>query len=145
VFVRFVVFVPLLRRLGDRRTSILGLGIFVAVFFALGFVKNQVQFVLILCAVSFAASCSRGILTGFLSRAVKPWEQGRAMGMSSSLDSLAQIIGPAVGGLVLGSMPLWVYGTLASAFALGAFVMSLRPLRLQQVGAGAGPVDSSTQ
>jgi DHA1 family tetracycline resistance protein-like MFS transporter len=131
VFIRFVVFVPLRNRLGDRKTSLIGLGVFVVVFFLLGYVKNQVQFAAILCAVSFAASCSRGILTGFLSRAVRPWEQGRAMGMSASLDSFAQITGPLVGGFVLDSLPLWVYGSLASAFAIGAFLMALNRLEFQ--------------
>jgi DHA1 family tetracycline resistance protein-like MFS transporter len=131
VFVRFVIFVPLRNRWGDRKTSLLGLGIFVVVFLLLGYVTNQIQFGLILCAVSFAAACSRGILTGFLSRAVKPWEQGRAMGMSASLDSFAQIVGPLVGGFVLGSLPLWVYGGLASVLALGAFLMALKRLEFQ--------------
>jgi DHA1 family multidrug resistance protein-like MFS transporter len=126
VFIRFVVFVPLRNRLGDRRTSLLGLGVFVPVFFALGYVGNPVQFGLILCGFSFAAACSRGILTGFLSRSVKPWEQGQAMGMSASLDSFAQIVGPLVGGFVLDSQPLWVYGSLASAMALGAFLMAFK-------------------
>jgi DHA1 family tetracycline resistance protein-like MFS transporter len=131
VFIRFVVFVPLRNRLGDRKTSLLGLGIFVVVFFMLGYVTNQIQFGLVLCAVSFAAACSRGILTGFLSRAVKPWEQGRAMGVSASLDSFAQIVGPLVGGFILGSLPLWVYGSLASALALGAFLMAFKRFEFQ--------------
>jgi len=126
VFIRFAIFVPLRRKLGDRKTSLIGLGVFVVVFFLLGYVENQVQFVSILCAVSFAASCSRGILTGFLSRAVKPSQQGIAMGMSASLDSFAQITGPLVGGLVLDSLPLAVYGGLASTLALGAFLMAFR-------------------
>jgi DHA1 family tetracycline resistance protein-like MFS transporter len=126
VFIRFVVFVPLRRRLGDRKTSLIGLGTFVVVFFLLGYVQTQVQFGLVLCVVSFAAACTRGILTGFLSRAVKPWEQGRAMGLSASLDSFAQITGPLVGGFILDSLPLWVYGGLASGMALGAFLMAFR-------------------
>jgi MFS family permease len=92
----------------------------------LGYVQNQVQFGMVLCAVSFAAACTRGILTGFLSRVVKPWEQGRAMGLSASLDSFAQITGPLVGGFILDSLPLWMYGGLASVFALGAFLMAFR-------------------
>jgi DHA1 family tetracycline resistance protein-like MFS transporter len=131
VFVRFAIFVPLLNRLGDKNTSLVGLGVFVVVFFLLGYVENQIQFALILCAVSFAASCSRGILTGFLSRAVKPWEQGKAMGMSASLDSFAQIAGPLVGGFILGSLPVWMYGGLASAFALGAFLMAFKRFEFQ--------------
>jgi len=132
VLVRFLVFIPLLERLGERRTSMLGLGIFVVVYLLLGFVRNQFQFALVLCTVSFAAACTRGVLTGFLSRAVKPWEQGKAMGTSASLDSFAQITGPLVGGVILDSLPLWMYGGLASAFALGAFLMSLRRLELEQ-------------
>jgi DHA1 family tetracycline resistance protein-like MFS transporter len=132
VLVRFLVFIPLLERLGDRRTSMLGLGIFVVVYLLLGFVRNAFQFALVLSTVSFAAACTRGVLTGFLSRAVKPWEQGKAMGTSASLDSFAQITGPLVGGLILDSLPLWMYGGLASAFALAAFLMSLRPLELEQ-------------
>jgi DHA1 family tetracycline resistance protein-like MFS transporter len=126
VFVRFVIFVPMMRRLGERRTSLLGLGLFVVLFFLLGYVRTPVQFVAVLCGVSFAASCSRGILTGFLSRAVNPTEQGAAMGLSASLDSLAQIVGPLAGGVILGSFPLWMYGGLASLLAVVAFGLGLR-------------------
>jgi DHA1 family tetracycline resistance protein-like MFS transporter len=127
-FIRFAVFVPLLRWLGDRRTALLGLGTFVVTFILLGFVQNQVQFGAVLCAVSFAAACSRGILSSFLSLSVSPRQQGRAMGLSASLDSLAQITGPLVGGAVLGALPLWIYGGLASFFALGALGMAIRRL-----------------
>jgi MFS family permease len=126
VIVRFVVFVPLLRWLGDKRTLFLGLSIFVVVFFALGFVQTTVEFVLVLCGVSFAAACTRGVMNSFVSRSVQPWQQGQAMGLSASLDSLAQILGPALGGYVLGAYPVWTYGALASVFALGAFLMLLR-------------------
>ncbi|MCG2769329.1 MAG: MFS transporter, partial [Anaerolineae bacterium] len=131
VFIRFVIFVPLLKWLGDRKTSLVGLVTFVVVFPLLGFVENQVQFAAVLCVVSFAASCTRSILTGFLSRSVKPTEQGRAMGLSASLDSFAGIIGPVVGGFILGSLPLWMYGGLAGAFALGALLMHFRPMEFE--------------
>jgi DHA1 family tetracycline resistance protein-like MFS transporter len=131
LLVRLTVFVPLLDRLGDRKTSLLGLGIFVIVLLLLGFVQNPVQFGLVMCGASFAAACTRGVLTGFLSRAVKPWEQGRAMGLSASLDSFAQITGPIVGGLTLDYLPTWVYGGTASAIALGAFSMAFRRLEFQ--------------
>jgi DHA1 family tetracycline resistance protein-like MFS transporter len=131
VFIRFVVFVPLRRKLGDRKTSLLGLGLFVPTYLLMGFVQNQLQFAVVLCLVSFGAACSRGILNSFLSRSVKPWEQGTAMGLSASLDSFAQITGPLVAGVVLDNMPLWVYGGLTACFALGAFVMAWRRLAFQ--------------
>jgi MFS family permease len=127
--------VPLLEKLGDRKTSLLGLVIFVIVFFLLGFVQNPVQFVLVMGGASFAAACTRGVLTGFLSRAVKPWEQGRAMGLSASLDSFAQITGPIVGGFTLDYLPTWVYGGTASLVALAALLMGIRRLEFVQEGA----------
>ncbi|MBN1812782.1 MAG: MFS transporter [Anaerolineae bacterium] len=134
LLVRFTVFVPLLDKLGDRKTSLLGLVTFVIVFFLLGFVQNPVQFVLVMCGASFAAACTRGVLTGFLSRAVKPWEQGRAMGLSASLDSFAQIAGPIVGGFTLDYLPTWVYGGAASLVALAALLMGIRQLEFAQEG-----------
>ncbi|MBN1640611.1 MAG: MFS transporter [Anaerolineae bacterium] len=132
VFIRFVIFIPLRQRIGDRRTSLLGLSIYVVVFVLLGWVRTPAQFVGILCAVSFAAACTRGILTGFLSRSVRPWEQGQAMGLSASLDSLAQIIGPLAGGYLLGAQPLWTYGALAAACAAVALAMAFRQIEFDQ-------------
>jgi len=141
VFIRFVVFVPMRRRLGDRVTSLIGLSLFVGTYLFLGFVRNPVEFGIVLCLASFAASCSRGILTSFLSRSVKPWEQGTTMGLSASLDSLAQITGPLIGGVVLGSLPHWVYGSIASAFALGALLMGVRRLACHEQPAVARLVE----
>ena len=130
VFIRYVIFVPMRRRWGDRKTSLIGLGLFVPTYLLLGFVTNQLQFAGILCLVSFGAACSRGILNSFLSRSVAPSQQGAAMGLSASLDSFAQIAGPLIGGVVLDRTPLWVYGGITAFFALGAFAMALRPLDL---------------
>ncbi len=140
VIVRFAIFVPLRRRIGDRRTSLIGLGLFVPTYLLLGTVTNQLQFALVLVFVSFSAACSRGILNSFLSRTVKPWEQGAAMGLSASFDSFAQIAGPLIGGVVLGSMPIWVYGSIAALFSLGAFAMAWRPLMLGDVMDAAAAV-----
>ncbi len=131
VLVRFIIFVPLLHWLGERKTSFLGLGIFVISYALLSLVSKPWEFVGVLCAVSFAAACTRGVLTGFLSRAVRPWEQGQAMGLSSSLDSLAQIAGPLIGGYVLGAFPTWTYGGIAALFALGAFALAFRRIDLE--------------
>jgi MFS family permease len=53
------------------------------------------------------------------------------MGLSASVDSFAQIVGPLVGGIILDAWPLWMYGGLASALALGAFLMAWRRFEFQ--------------
>ena len=135
VAIRFAVFVPLLNWLGDATTARLGLGIFVVVYALVGWATTQWQFGAALAMASFAASCTRGPLTALLSRTVLPTEQGLAMGASSALDNLAEVVGPIVGGAILGSQPAWVYGALASLLSLVAFGISLRTLGFALDGA----------
>ena len=128
LFIRFYVFVPLLHKLGEKKTSILGLGLFPIAYFLLIFVSNTWQFLIILMIVSFAASCTRGVLISFLSRSVKRNEIGRAMGLNSSLDSFAQIFGPLIGAYILGSLSIGWYGATAGIVAILALLFSFKKL-----------------
>jgi len=110
LLVRFLIFVPLLRRLGDHRTLMLGLTTFVVTYILLCFVRTPFQFAAILCLHSFGASCTRGIMNSFMSRSVQPAEQGQMMGLSTSMDNFSQIVGPLAGGVILDTLPLWAYG-----------------------------------
>lgn len=127
LLVRFFVFMPLLRRLGDHRTLIVGLTVFVITYILLCFVRTPLQFGAVLCLHSFGASCTRGIMNSFMSRAVQPGQQGQMMGLSTAMDNFSQIIGPVAGGLILDTLPLWAYGGLAGMLALIPFAMALRP------------------
>ena len=131
LIVRFVIFVPLIEHLGERKTSILGLTIFAVVFFFMGSVRSPVHLAIILVFVSFAAGCTRGVLTGYLSRAVNKKHQGIAMGYNASLDSVAQIIGPLLGGAILDTGKLFWYGGSAGIFASMALFMSFRDVEPQ--------------
>lgn len=123
IFVRFVIFNPMLRKIGEIKTSKLGLGIFCIVFFAIGFIREPYQLIIIFLCFSFAASAARGILTGFLSRAVHPMDLGKVMGYNTSLDSLAQIMGPLISGFVLQSWNLIFYGFISGILSIAAFSM----------------------
>ncbi len=131
VIVRFVFFEPLLDKLGERRTSFLGLAIFVGLFFALAFVHNWVQFLLVLSGVSFAASCTRGVLNGFMSRAVGPDVQGKVQGYATSFDNIAQIVGPLLGGFVLGYLDPTYFGIIVGVISIVPFLMTFKPIRLE--------------
>jgi DHA1 family tetracycline resistance protein-like MFS transporter len=126
IFDRLVIFNPMLRKIGEIKTSKLGLSLFVCVYIIVGFIVAPYQLVILLLINSFAATSVRGILTGFISRSVHPKVLGKTMAYSTSLDSFAQIIGPIVGGAMLQSFdPSW-YGLWPSIFALSAFSMMFR-------------------
>ena len=142
LLVRFLVFMPLLRRLGDHRTLMLGLSTFVVTYILLCFVQTPFQFAAILCLHSFGASCTRGIMNSFMSRSVQPFEQGQMMGLSTSMDNFSQIVGPLAGGLILDTLPLWAYGGLAGVLAFVPLVMVLQPVEVYR---SLPPTESSLQ
>ncbi|MCP4763856.1 MAG: MFS transporter, partial [archaeon] len=89
LFVRYVIFYPILKKVGEKTTARLGLSLFVIIFFLVGFVQNTTQLLILMLGLSFAASSARGLISGFLSRSTHPMNQGKVMGINSSLDSLA--------------------------------------------------------
>ncbi|MHA1268799.1 MAG: MFS transporter [Candidatus Helarchaeota archaeon] len=129
---RFTTFKPLLNWLGENRISILGLGMFTMIFFLIGFVQNYIEFLILILCVSFAASCTRGVLLSKITRSVSPHEQGKINGWSTSLDSLAQITGPIIGGSVLSTLPACWLGIIDGLIACIPFIMVFKKLELKQ-------------
>lgn len=128
---RFTTFKPLLRILGENKMLFLGLGLFTIIFLLMGFVQNQIQFLIILLLISFAASCTRGILISKITRSVSPHEQGVINGYMTSLDSIAQIIGPTFGGFILTVLPSYWLGISTCILALIAFLMLFKKIKLR--------------
>ena len=131
VFVRLVIFYPLLKKLGERLMPKIGLGLYIILFFFIGFVQTEWQFIIILLAHSFATSTVRGILSGFLSRSVDPRDQGKIQGLNTGLDTFAQFLGPIIGGLVLTLLPLWFYGIIPSLLSILPFIIVFIPLEFK--------------
>ncbi len=129
IIIRFTIFIPMLKKWGETITVKIGLGVFVVSYFAMIFVNGVILFSVVLLGVSFGAISTRGILSGFLSKSVPPSEQGKVMGFSSSIDSISQIIGPLLGGLVLTSLQPLYFGLLPSFLSLVGFLMMLRKLK----------------
>lgn len=128
--VRFTVFKPTIKKLGEDNTIKLGLGIMAASLFFVGFVRDLVGFIIILIFISFAASCIRGPLISKITQTVKPKEYGEINGFISSLDAFANIIGPLIWGLMLGILePHWL-GVCMSAIALVALAMIFKEITL---------------
>ncbi len=133
--VRFTLFKPTLKLLGEKRMTQLGLLILVVTFFFVGFVRDIIIFLIILLFVSYGVSCSRGLLISKITQSVKPNEMGKINGYTTTLDSLAQISGPIIGTLILSIYdPIWL-GVCLGLTALMAFVMIFKritPLHLKE-------------
>lgn len=123
VIVRFTLFKPTQRALGEKLMTRLGLLILVVSFFMIGIVKDIYGFAFLLIVVSYGVSISRGLLISKITQTVSPKEMGKINGYTTTLDSLAQIIGPIFGAFMLEAIdPFW-FGLSVCLIALGAFLM----------------------
>jgi len=126
--VRFTLFKPTIRKLGEDNAIRLGLAIFLVCFFLLGFSTNVFVLLLLFLFISFAASLTRGPMNSKISQTVSPKEQGKINGLSSALDSIAQIIGPLLGPFILDTLPPYWLGIVVAIIALPPFVMAFQKI-----------------
>ena len=130
--IRFTVFKPTIIKLGEGNAIRFGLTIFLICFFLLGFSPNVLMLFILMMFVSFAASLTRGPLNSMISLTVSPQIQGKINGLSTSLDSIAQIIGPLLATFILQFfMPYWL-GIVVAAIALPPFLMAFQKLELKK-------------
>ncbi|MBD3197162.1 MAG: MFS transporter [Candidatus Lokiarchaeota archaeon] len=97
---RFVFFKPILKRIGEKNMILMGLGIFIFMFLFVGFLRNIVLIMSLLIIISFSASSVRGNLLSVISQSASRKVQGRINSYTTSLDSVAQIISPVMGGII---------------------------------------------
>ena len=128
VLFRAFVFSRLRNFLGDPKTAMLGLGSYIIAYLLLGFISEVWQLVIILFYISFSGATSRGITIGFTSRAVDFRNQGKIMGITSSLDNLSQILGPIIGGILLSLSYDFIFGLVLSLISVLPFLISFRVL-----------------
>jgi DHA1 family tetracycline resistance protein-like MFS transporter len=128
--VRFSIFKPTMRKLGERNMTILGLSILVVTFLYVGVFASVYPepwiFIILMIFVSYGVSCSRGILISRVTQSVTPKEIGKINGYTTTLDSLAQIIGPILGTFLLERFDPALFGTFMAILALGAFLMDFK-------------------
>jgi len=128
--VRFTLFNPTMRKLGEKKMKYLGLSILVGTFFLIGifgtFYSEIWVFIVLMVFASYGVSCSRGILISEVTQTVTPREMGKINGYTTTLDSLAQIVGPLLGTFLLQDFEPLLYGFAMGILALGAFIMTFK-------------------
>jgi multidrug resistance protein len=135
----------LAKKFGEVRLAAIGF-ISMAIGYGLLGAVNGIPFLLILVVLSsFGSSVVRPSLTTLITHTVNRNEQGAALGVSQSLASVAQIIGPLIAGWLIGHGQLTAYGATAGAFSiLGAFFLfGKRPDAAEPVPANAEKLEGS--
>lgn len=126
--IRFTLFKPTIRKLGESNAIRLGLVMFFVSFFIIGFSNDIAMILVIFMFISFAASLTRGPMNSKISQTASPKAQGKINGLSSALDSIAQIIGPLAGAFVLDTLPPYWLGIIVAMIALPAMLMSFKKI-----------------
>ena len=124
--IRFTLFKPTIRKLGEDNAIRLGLAIFLVCFFLLGFSTSIFVLLILMMFISFAASLTRGPMLSKISQTVSTQEQGKINGFSSALDSMAQILGPLIGPIILDTLPPYWLGITVAIIALPPLVMAFQ-------------------
>lgn len=126
VIFRAFFFNRIRNRIGDVKTSLIGLGSYIISFGLLMVVSTFWQLAFVLMFISFSGAMSRGIIMGFASQAVDHRNQGKINGLTSSLDSVSQIIGPIIGSAILGLNTQIPFSLLLASIAIFPFIMGFR-------------------
>jgi predicted MFS family arabinose efflux permease len=114
----------LVRRFGERTLVRAGLLMMGAAFVAAGQAPPLAPFLAAMGVVAVGSGLTTPSLSGLISLATPPDEQGGILGVYQSLGSLARAIGPFLGGVAFDKVgvgaPLWISGSILVAASLFA-------------------------
>ncbi len=119
-------------RLGDIRTVQLSLLSIMVGYGMLAFTHGITGLIISCTFSSFGSGMIRPVLTGLITKLAHGREQGAVLGVTQSLMSLAQIIGPLIAGSLIGHHLLAAWSLLAGAFCAAGFVFSFSFKRLSE-------------
>ncbi|HYW07586.1 MAG TPA: MFS transporter, partial [Longimicrobium sp.] len=94
----------LTRRLGERRTAMLGLGILAAGMAGLAVAPSLAMLGIALAALAFGQGTASPALSSWVSRSGGAGEQGKLLGVYQSLGALGRVVGPMGGGIMFAQL-----------------------------------------
>lgn len=117
----------LAKKFGEERLAMVGLGSMAAGYFFLGPARHIAMLLVLVVVGSFGAAVVRPSLTTLITKAVAEEEQGSVLGVSQSLGSLAQAMGPAATTWLIGRDQITLFGVFCGGFSLlGCIVAAWR-------------------
>lgn len=97
---------------------------------------NPIIMVLLMTFFALGGGMFRPLIIGSLSKAIPAKEQGAILGTTNSLGSIAQIIGPLLGGFLLQNFSPVVLGLSAAAFLIVGLIIRRPDYQLFQTTTG---------
>lgn len=117
VLVQGVAIGPLAARFAESQLIVATVAVTAVTLLAWGFVPNIPLLLVVLLPMAAAAGILGTVLSSALTKSVTRDEVGGTLGISTSLQSLTQVIAPVLGGFLLGQLGAWSLGV------LGALIM----------------------
>ncbi|WP_437740240.1 MFS transporter [Sorangium sp. So ce302] len=118
----------LAKRYGEERLALLGFGTMVVGYGLLGVAYTLPVLLTLVGIAAFGAAVVRPAVTTLLTKSVGRDEQGAALGVSQSLASISQIIGPIGAGWLIEHRALAAYGLMAATFAALGVLLGLQKI-----------------
>jgi MFS family permease len=128
----------LVKVLGEEKLSLIGFVSMAMGYTFLGFAYVLPVLLLLIVFGSFGSAVTRPSITTLLTKSVGRDEQGAALGVSQSLASISQIVGPLTAGYLIEREQLLAYGLAAGLFAVAGAVLRLLPEPEGQVATPPG-------
>jgi len=124
ILLRGVALPKLIDRFGERRLSYVGFFSIIVAMVSSAFITTWQMAFVIVTLFPLGGGLLRPLILGEISRGVSPKKQGSVMGFANSLGSIAQIVGPLVGGFMINYFFPGSVGLLAAAVvSIGLFLM----------------------
>jgi len=105
-----------------------------------GVAPNVASLFVVLAPVALGGGLLNTLLTSQLTQAVRPEEVGGILGLSTSLQTLAQIVSPGAGGALLDRAGTWAPGVVGGAIMTWTAWLAWRRLLAKRPNASAPPV-----
>jgi DHA1 family tetracycline resistance protein-like MFS transporter len=100
--------------------------------------SNLAVLLVVLAPIALSGGVLNTMLDSQLTKAVRIEEVGGILGLSQALQTLAQMVTPAIGGLLLDRVATWAPGAVGSALMVLAVVFAWRYLLQGSEGSPAG-------
>lgn len=120
MLVQGVAIGPLTARVSEARLIVASVSVLSLTLLAWGFVPNVALLLAVFLPMAISAGMFGTILNSALTKSVSGDELGGTLGISTSLQSITQVVAPVLGGFLLGQFGAWSLGV------LGALIMGWR-------------------